>query len=108
MPGTWSRSLAAAPDTEGLRHLARRVAEALSNVAKHAHAGHAEVTAAVEGGSLRVEVRVDGGGGARPEGSGPLRPGGPPRGLGRPAPGRELARRRHARLREHPAPPSDS
>jgi signal transduction histidine kinase len=46
------------------------VAEALTNVAKHAHAGHAEVTAHVEGGALKVQVRDDGAGGARPHGSG--------------------------------------
>jgi len=47
------------------------VAEALTNVAKHARAGHAEVTARVEDGTLRVQVR-DGAGGARPDGSGLL------------------------------------
>ena len=46
------------------------VAEALTNVAKYAHADRAEVTARVEGGTLRVEVRDDGVGGARPDGSG--------------------------------------
>jgi signal transduction histidine kinase len=46
------------------------VAEALTNVAKHARAGRAEVTARVEHGTLRVRVRDDGVGGARPEGSG--------------------------------------
>jgi signal transduction histidine kinase len=46
------------------------VAEALTNVAKHAGAGRAEVTARVEDGSLRVSVRDDGCGGARVEGSG--------------------------------------
>jgi signal transduction histidine kinase len=48
------------------------VAEALTNVAKHARAGHAEVTARVEDGTLRVQVRDDGVGGARPAGSGLL------------------------------------
>jgi signal transduction histidine kinase len=48
------------------------VAEALTNVAKHAHAGRAAVTAYVEAGTLRVEVRDDGVGGARPDGSGLL------------------------------------
>jgi signal transduction histidine kinase len=42
------------------------VAEALTNVAKHAHARRAEVTARMENGSLQVEVRDDGVGGARP------------------------------------------
>jgi PAS domain S-box-containing protein len=48
------------------------VAEALTNVAKHARAGHAEVTARVEDGTLRVQVRDDGAGGARSDGSGLL------------------------------------
>jgi signal transduction histidine kinase len=46
------------------------VAEALTNVAKHARAGHAEVTARIEHGTLAIEVRDDGVGGARPDGSG--------------------------------------
>jgi GAF domain-containing protein len=46
------------------------VAEALTNVAKHAHARHAKVMARIEDGTLAVEVRDDGVGGARPEGSG--------------------------------------
>jgi signal transduction histidine kinase len=46
------------------------VAEALTNVAKHAHAGQAVVAARVESGTLRVQVRDDGVGGARPDGSG--------------------------------------
>ena len=46
------------------------VAEALTNVVKHAHAGRAEVTASVEDGMLRLEVRDDGAGGADPEGHG--------------------------------------
>jgi signal transduction histidine kinase len=46
------------------------VAEALTNVAKHARAARAEVTASVEEGTLRVRVRDDGVGGARPDGSG--------------------------------------
>ena len=45
-------------------------AEALTNVAKHARAGRAEVTARVENGTLRVRVRDDGVGGARPDCSG--------------------------------------
>jgi signal transduction histidine kinase len=48
------------------------VAEALTNVAKHAHARHAEVTARIEHGTLAVEVRDDGVGGALPHGSGLL------------------------------------
>ena len=39
-------------------------------MAKHARAEHAEVTARVEHDVLRVRVRDDGVGGARPEGSG--------------------------------------
>jgi signal transduction histidine kinase len=46
------------------------VAEALTNVTKHSRAGHAEVTARIEDGTLAVQVRDDGVGGARPEGSG--------------------------------------
>ena len=48
------------------------IAEALTNVAKHAHARHATVTARVEDGTLQVRVRDDGVGGALPEGSGLL------------------------------------
>jgi signal transduction histidine kinase len=48
------------------------VAEALTNVAKHARAGHAAVMARVEEGTLWVDVRDDGVGGARAEGSGLL------------------------------------
>jgi signal transduction histidine kinase len=46
------------------------VAEALTNVAKHARAGRAEVTARVEDDTLRLAVRDDGVGGARPDGCG--------------------------------------
>jgi signal transduction histidine kinase len=46
------------------------VAEALTNVAKHAHATGATVAAHVEQHALRVTVRDDGVGGARLEGSG--------------------------------------
>jgi len=46
------------------------VAEALTNVAKHAGAATAAVAARVEDGTLRVEIRDDGVGGARPDGSG--------------------------------------
>jgi signal transduction histidine kinase len=46
------------------------VAEALTNVVKHAQATCAEVTAAVDNGTLRVAVRDDGTGGADPEGHG--------------------------------------
>jgi signal transduction histidine kinase len=48
------------------------VAEALTNVAKHARAGRAVVTAHIEERTLRVQVRDDGVGGARPDGSGLL------------------------------------
>jgi signal transduction histidine kinase len=48
------------------------VAEALTNIAKHSRARHATVTACVEQGTLRVQVRDDGIGGARPDGSGLL------------------------------------
>jgi signal transduction histidine kinase len=46
------------------------VGEALTNVAKHARAASATVDARVEDGTLQVEVRDDGVGGARPDGSG--------------------------------------
>ena len=46
------------------------VAEALTNVAKHAHADHAEVTARIEDGTLAVQVRDDGVGGAQRDGGG--------------------------------------
>jgi signal transduction histidine kinase len=46
------------------------VAETLTNVAKHAHAGHARVTARIVDATLVVEVRDDGVGGAQPHGSG--------------------------------------
>jgi len=46
------------------------VAEALTDVAKHAHAKRAQVSACIEAGSLRVEIRDDGVGGARPDGTG--------------------------------------
>jgi signal transduction histidine kinase len=46
------------------------VAEALTNVAKHAQASAAEVSARIEDGVLRIEVRDDGVGGAKPDGSG--------------------------------------
>src|SRR4051812_18417025 len=45
-------------------------AEALTNVVKHSHAGRAEVTAALEDGMLRIEVRDNGAGGADPDGHG--------------------------------------
>ena len=46
------------------------VSEALTNVVKHARAGHAEVTVRIDDGALAVHVRDDGIGGARPDGSG--------------------------------------
>jgi signal transduction histidine kinase len=46
------------------------VAEALTNVVKHSHAEHAEVGASVQNGTLRVEVRDDGIGGADSHGHG--------------------------------------
>jgi PAS domain S-box-containing protein len=48
------------------------IAEALTNVAKHARAQRAMVSAHVEDDTLRVAVRDDGVGGARPDGSGLL------------------------------------
>jgi signal transduction histidine kinase len=46
------------------------VAEALTNVVKHARAGRAEVSASVEDGTLHLAVRDDGIGGADPRGHG--------------------------------------
>ncbi|HEY1520933.1 MAG TPA: GAF domain-containing sensor histidine kinase [Solirubrobacteraceae bacterium] len=46
------------------------VAEALTNVAKHAHARRATVTAQLDDGVLHIEVRDDGVGGARVDGHG--------------------------------------
>jgi signal transduction histidine kinase len=46
------------------------VAEALTNIVKHADAGRAAVRAFAENGTLRVEVRDDGIGGADPRGHG--------------------------------------
>jgi signal transduction histidine kinase len=46
------------------------IAESLTNVAKHAHATVATVGARVADRTLRVQVRDDGVGGARPDGSG--------------------------------------
>ena len=46
------------------------VAEALTNVAKHAHAQRATVRARLEAGTLQLEVRDDGVGGARADGTG--------------------------------------
>jgi PAS domain S-box-containing protein len=46
------------------------VAEALTNVVKHARARRAEVTAQIEDGTLALHVRDDGVGGARADGSG--------------------------------------
>jgi signal transduction histidine kinase len=48
------------------------VAEALTNVVKHSRARRAAVTACVEDGTLKVQVRDDGIGGARSDGSGLL------------------------------------
>jgi signal transduction histidine kinase len=46
------------------------IAEALTNVAKHSGARRATVRARVQDGALRVQVRDDGVGGARPDGPG--------------------------------------
>jgi signal transduction histidine kinase len=46
------------------------VAEALTNVAKHARAQHVEVTAYKVDHTLRIHIRDDGVGGARPDGTG--------------------------------------
>jgi signal transduction histidine kinase len=46
------------------------VAEALTNIAKHARAQHVEVTARITDATLGVQVHDDGVGGARPDGTG--------------------------------------
>jgi signal transduction histidine kinase len=46
------------------------VAEALTNVVKHSQAGSAEVAASVDDGTLHLEIRDDGIGGADPNGNG--------------------------------------
>ena len=46
------------------------VAEALTNIVKHAHAESAAVSAVIDAGMLRIEVRDDGIGGAEPSGRG--------------------------------------
>jgi PAS domain S-box-containing protein len=46
------------------------VAEALTNVAKHARARRASVRTRIEDGAVQVQVRDDGVGGARPDGNG--------------------------------------
>jgi signal transduction histidine kinase len=46
------------------------VSEALTNVVKHSHAGRAQVRGSVADGTLRVEIRDDGIGGADPAGHG--------------------------------------
>ena len=46
------------------------VAEALTNVAKHSRAGHATIKAFLDRGALNLEVRDDGIGGARADGTG--------------------------------------
>jgi signal transduction histidine kinase len=48
------------------------VAEALTNIEKHAHARRAEVTAQMDDGTVEIRIRDDGVGGARPGGSGLL------------------------------------
>jgi signal transduction histidine kinase len=56
------------PDVEANAYFV--IAEALTNVAKHSGARHAEVTARAGDGALYVEVRDDGVGGATPDGAG--------------------------------------
>jgi signal transduction histidine kinase len=48
------------------------IAEALTNVAKHSRAKRATVTARIDDDTFRVQIRDDGIGGARPDGSGLL------------------------------------
>ena len=72
------------------------VAEALTNVARHAEATGARVTSAATATSLRVEVADDGRGGAdAAAGTGHARPARPRGGRGRDAGDRQPARQRH-------------
>ena len=71
------------------------VAEALTNVVKHAQATRAEVTATVDDDTLRLEVRDDGIGGADPEGHGLLGVSDRVAALGGRLRDRQPARRRH-------------
>ena len=48
------------------------VAEALTNMAKHSHARHANVAAHLDNGNLHIDIHDDGTGGARPDGTGLL------------------------------------
>jgi signal transduction histidine kinase len=57
-----------APEVEATAYFV--VAEALTNVAKHSHADRAAVSAKVENGDFRIEVRDDGVGGAKAAGTG--------------------------------------
>ena len=58
------------PPTTGEATAPFVVAEALTNIAKHARAQRTDVTTRVEGSSLHVEICDDGVGGAQPAGSG--------------------------------------
>jgi PAS domain S-box-containing protein len=57
-----------APEIEATAYFV--IAEALTNIVKHAHAARASVSVGVEDDALRIAVRDDGIGGARPDGSG--------------------------------------
>jgi signal transduction histidine kinase len=59
-----------APEIEASAYFV--IAEALTNVVKHAHAEQASVRAAVEGDALAIAIRDDGVGGADPHGHGLL------------------------------------
>ena len=103
----------AAPAVEATAYFV--VAEALTNVAKHARAGRAAVAARLEDGTLRLEVRDDGVGGARADGSGligladrlAVLDGGlrveSPAGGGRSSPRQSLSPVRELTVREHAA-----
>ena len=79
------------------------VAEALTNVVKHAHASRATVRAAVEDGLVALEVRDNGIGWRRSRRPRPRGDRGPRRRAGRAAADRERAGRRDARERPAPA-----
>ncbi|HEY7919040.1 MAG TPA: histidine kinase, partial [Streptosporangiaceae bacterium] len=70
VPVTVRASLTARPSTSAEAIAYFVVAEALTNVAKHARATRAEVVASRHGDVLRVVIRDDGIGGADPQGQG--------------------------------------
>jgi signal transduction histidine kinase len=73
VPASVDGDLPARPSAAVETALYFSVAEALTNVAKYAHAGHVHVTIGGDGAHAAVEVRDDGRGGADPAGGSGLR-----------------------------------